>query len=93
VVVVEDDGKGLDPARPTAEGNGLVNMQERLEEAGGRCSLRSRPGAGCAVEFRVTLASRRRRLWQTLLSALGRAERPADAVSDAGTPHLQNQHQ
>jgi signal transduction histidine kinase len=53
---VEDNGRGL---RPEAErqslGNGLRNMHERLERAGGQLVLRERPGGGCIVELRLPL--------------------------------------
>jgi signal transduction histidine kinase len=42
-VVVEDDGRGFDPAAAT-EGLGLVGMRERVELTGGRLDIRSRPG-------------------------------------------------
>jgi signal transduction histidine kinase len=42
-VVVEDDGRGFDPAS-CRDGLGLVGMRERVELTGGRLSVRSRPG-------------------------------------------------
>jgi signal transduction histidine kinase len=42
-VRARDDGRGVDGMRP---GNGLRGMRERLEQAGGRLELASRPGAG-----------------------------------------------
>jgi two-component system, NarL family, sensor histidine kinase DevS len=42
-VVVEDDGRGFDPAAAT-HGLGLVGMRERVELTGGRLEIRSRPG-------------------------------------------------
>jgi signal transduction histidine kinase len=54
VVVVEDNGVGFDPAAIDAEGNGLQNMVQRLEDIGGKCQIASAPGAGCRVEFRVS---------------------------------------
>ncbi len=54
-----DDGLGvakveesLRQHRPV-RGNGLRNMNERAESAGGSCSLRSRPGGGTELEWRV----------------------------------------
>lgn len=37
----------------TTSGNGLTNMRSRLQEIGGRCELRSEPGAGTKITFRV----------------------------------------
>jgi signal transduction histidine kinase len=63
-VVVEDNGKGLDPLRPTPEGNGLKNMAQRMKELGGTCSLASQPGKGCRMEFKMPLMhSRLRTRW------------------------------
>jgi signal transduction histidine kinase len=66
-LTVQDDGRGFDPdlahahgiaARGgsgprLASGNGLSNMRLRLEEVGGACRIRSTPGAGALIQFRV----------------------------------------
>jgi signal transduction histidine kinase len=50
-LVVEDDGRGFDPAqRDRGRGFGLVSMRDRAEGLGGRCEVRSAPGAGTKVE-------------------------------------------
>jgi signal transduction histidine kinase len=60
---IRDDGVGFDPAAGAElvrNGHfGLVAMRERVEMAGGRFQLESRPGAGVAVRamFRMPLAS------------------------------------
>ena len=59
-VIIEDDGRGFDPAAADRERNGLQNMVKRAAEAGGECSLVSLPGAGCRVQFSVPLAGPRR---------------------------------
>lgn len=53
-LVVEDDGRGFDADRLMAGANpaqrsGLHNMRRRVEELGGRFTIRSRPGGGTAV--------------------------------------------
>ena len=63
VVVVEDNGRGFDPALAGAEGNGMTNMFQRMNEVGGDCHVESQPGGGCRVVFTVPLARARRRAW------------------------------
>jgi signal transduction histidine kinase/ligand-binding sensor domain-containing protein len=66
-LIVADNGRGFerdghngqaftrgDEARP-AGGNGLVNMQKRLEEIGGRCAWDTAPGEGTRVKLAVTV--------------------------------------
>ena len=57
VLVVEDDGRGLDPsqlAARLADGHiGLASQRVRVESAGGRMSVVSRPGAGTRAEVRL----------------------------------------
>ena len=51
---VEDDGVGfVRPDRPT--GNGLANMERRLQQIGGTCSIKTQPGHGTVVSFQVTI--------------------------------------
>jgi signal transduction histidine kinase len=52
VLEVDDDGRGFDPARPSA-GHGLRNLRERAEALGGRAEITSAPGEGTRV--RVTI--------------------------------------
>jgi signal transduction histidine kinase len=54
-VVVEDNGRGFDPAQADASRNGVTNMTQRMNEIGGTFSLASQPGSGCRVEFTVPL--------------------------------------
>lgn len=65
-LVVADNGKGLAPnSSPGSEpqppppraapGNGLANMRGRLREIGGDCDLKSEPGGGTKITFRVNL--------------------------------------
>jgi signal transduction histidine kinase len=55
-VLVEDDGRGFDPAA-CSEGLGLVGMRERVQLTGGRLEIRSRPGASTCVSARLPVAS------------------------------------
>ena len=54
-VIVEDDGKGFEPAQANLERNGMTNMSQRMSEAGGSYHVTSEPGKGCRVEFTVPL--------------------------------------
>jgi signal transduction histidine kinase len=55
-ILVEDNGKGLDPkALATTRGNGLRNMRQRLERLGGTCTPTARPEGGPIVQFRLPL--------------------------------------
>lgn len=51
-LLVADNGPGFAPDRPGV-GNGLNNMQTRMREIGGDCELRSAPGTGTSITFRV----------------------------------------
>ena len=63
VLLVADNGRGLDmngnqpkgayalDAARASSGNGLVNMQKRLEEIGGRCEWDTASGEGTRVKF------------------------------------------
>ena len=59
VLRVTDDGRGMDLSRSAERignggGNGLVNMQARAREIGGKLEVRSAPGEGTTVELRFT---------------------------------------
>lgn len=65
VLSVEDNGRGFEDsvlaaARPSSDcnvrGNGLANLRRRLEELGGRCTVKSVPGRGTLVSFEVPVA-------------------------------------
>jgi signal transduction histidine kinase len=51
VLAVEDDGSGFDPGR--IRGLGLLGMEERVKQLGGRIEIQSQPGKGTVL--RVTL--------------------------------------
>jgi nitrate/nitrite-specific signal transduction histidine kinase len=63
VLAVEDEGIGIDPAGPPADGHrhyGLTGMRERAESVGGTLTIRSMPGTSTQVELRVRAAGTRR---------------------------------
>jgi len=63
VVVVQDNGKGFDPAAITRGRNGLGNMAKRMRELGGSCQISSQPGKGCQIEFSIPLKRPRKFLF------------------------------
>jgi signal transduction histidine kinase len=85
VVVVEDNGRGFDPAQPGAGGNGLANMSQRLDEIGGTCDVLSQPGGGCRVLFSVPSEHGKRRVWFNWLRFRTPQSTP-DAVTDTVGP-------
>lgn len=56
--VVEDDGRGFDPAVATG-GVGIVGMRERAEQLGGTLSVTSSPGRGTRVSLELPLGDER----------------------------------
>jgi signal transduction histidine kinase len=62
-VVVQDNGKGFNPAQNRGQRNGIGNMIQRMREVGGRCEVSSAPGKGCSVEFNIPLTRRQRLGW------------------------------
>jgi two-component system sensor histidine kinase UhpB len=56
VVVIADNGKGMDLEAPRA-GLGLVGMRERVAALGGRLKLTSRPGGGLEITASIPLAA------------------------------------
>jgi signal transduction histidine kinase/ligand-binding sensor domain-containing protein len=51
-IVIEDNGRGFDPAHQSPHGHGLRNMRQRMAEIGGECTMQSQPGKGTRTEFR-----------------------------------------
>jgi signal transduction histidine kinase len=68
ILSVEDDGSGFDPKR--TRGLGLVGMEERVKQLGGRMDVQSSPGKG--TRLRVTLPL------ETQGPDAARSERPAN---------------
>ena len=59
-IVVQDDGRGFLPDSQRPGGNGLRNMQQRLEAIGGRVEVESESGQGTTVRFQAKLRDNRR---------------------------------
>lgn len=56
-VIVEDDGRGFDPAAPRdASHHGVANMQARAARLGGRLQLESGPGRGTRIILSLPLS-------------------------------------
>jgi two-component sensor histidine kinase len=62
LVVVQDNGRGFDPAQASPDRNGLTNMTQRMKELGGSGRITSRAGQGCSVELFMPLMNSRRHL-------------------------------
>jgi signal transduction histidine kinase len=54
-VEVEDNGQGLDVTQADPARNGLLNMSQRMTEAGGEFAVTSAPGLGCRLSFYLPL--------------------------------------
>lgn len=54
-LLVEDDGRGFDPAEQRP-GNGLQNMQQRANASGATVSIQSAPGKGTRVHLAMGIA-------------------------------------
>jgi signal transduction histidine kinase len=59
-ITVEDDGRGFQPDAASG-GNGLVNMQQRLSNIGGLCSIESSPGK-TTVQLRLKILHKTKQL-------------------------------
>jgi signal transduction histidine kinase/ligand-binding sensor domain-containing protein len=60
ILTVQDNGSGIDPNAPadpirSNSGSGLQNMESRMKEIGGSCTLQSTLGEGTTVEFKVPI--------------------------------------
>ena len=59
-IVVQDDGRGFNEESQRPSGNGLRNMQQRLESIGGRVEVESGSGIGTTVRFHAKLRDNKR---------------------------------
>ena len=57
---IQDDGTGFIPAAPRTEGkqHGLINMQRRAEDMGGKLTWDCSPGKGTTIQLAVPLPNR-----------------------------------
>ena len=55
VVELTDGGSGFDPGERKAGSDGLINMEERMKNLGGECTIKSEPGKGTTVRLQVPL--------------------------------------
>ena len=54
-LMICDDGKGFDPAEVRLFGNGLINMQSRIEQIGGKYEIESKKGGGTITRIIITV--------------------------------------
>jgi signal transduction histidine kinase/ligand-binding sensor domain-containing protein len=53
IITIEDDGRGFDQAKVRLFGNGLVNMNSRIEHIGGVYKISSVPGKGTKTKIKI----------------------------------------
>ncbi|MDO8549501.1 MAG: ATP-binding protein [Ignavibacteria bacterium] len=53
IISVKDDGKGFSIDQKLSSGNGLNNMQKRIENIGGTFKIESESGHGTSITIRV----------------------------------------
>jgi len=53
-IAIEDNGRGFDLGT-VRRGNGLTNMETRLEELGGKVEIETQPGHGTRIRFTLSL--------------------------------------
>jgi signal transduction histidine kinase len=58
-VTIQDDGVGFDSSGAIHRGIGLIGMEERVRELGGKVAVMSQPNKGTVVELVLPLAERR----------------------------------
>jgi len=55
VAVVEDNGKGLDPADLAVDRLGVAGMRERAELLSGKMTIESAPGSGTSLFIQIPI--------------------------------------
>jgi signal transduction histidine kinase len=56
-LILEDDGKGIDPQNQNNSGSGLLGLKERAEQLGGQIRISDRRGGGTQLAFIVPVPS------------------------------------
>ena len=51
IIMIEDDGKGINEAKKSAFGNGLRNMKQRIEDIGGTFAMYQTKGMVVSIEY------------------------------------------
>jgi signal transduction histidine kinase len=73
-ILIQDDGCGFKTG-DEPQGNGLVNLHERMHKLGGHCQIQSSPNAGTSVILRLPLSGKTPALddsgFLTTVNALG----------------------
>ncbi len=87
VVVVQDNGKGFDPAASKTRGNGLANLAQRMSNFGGTCLVTSQPGKGCRIAFDIPMPHSRRHRWSWLWNSGRFNEAKKPLVADTAPSH------
>ena len=57
-VMIQDNGRGLDPGKISESGNGLRNMRQRVAELGGRFDMDNTPDGGARLRLSVPWSQR-----------------------------------
>jgi signal transduction histidine kinase len=57
-LIVQDDGRGFDPARIPQGRLGLIGLNERVKLLGGSLKVQSSPGAGTRIQVAIPLRER-----------------------------------
>jgi signal transduction histidine kinase len=57
VFLINDNGRGFEPASELPGADGLRNIRERITRMGGKCEISGQPGRGTRVSIHVPLAA------------------------------------
>jgi signal transduction histidine kinase/ActR/RegA family two-component response regulator len=83
---IADDGVGFDVDDAVGRGLGLISMNERLDAIGGSLEIRSKQGAGTALEIRVPLDLASRAATAVRVLLVDDNDAMLDRTSDVLTP-------
>jgi signal transduction histidine kinase len=51
IIIIEDDGRGINEAKKSIFGNGLRNMKQRIEDIGGTFTMYQTSGTVVSIEY------------------------------------------